>query len=409
MKNYLNFLRKHFLVLIVTLVIGFLGTFVLIETINQQRSYYESIITIDDINKFDDELLIDVDFLNDIKKTDKKYNNIDVEKMLNKKDFSYVIDENNIVIKTKCKYYDVFFIGSSNTVGTRAKTFIKDVVNKIADDKCQVTFKDNTNIVTLKNSLNSWIFSLYGLLITLLMELLISFIFLKFKKNNKNINFIYDNDEIFATCFHKKFWKLSAKSLIKVKDITTIAMLFALMLLSKLIPIPSGFGNLGLSFTYLFFAIISLIYGPIYGFIIGIFSDIIGYFMPNGGGGTFNLGYTLQAALSGFIYGICFYRTKVSFTKVLFSRFLINIFMNAIYGSFLFIFVAYYSDGMTLVNYLEHVKYYFLLLSLPKNILYLLPQSVLLYYVIKIINPLLARFKLIDQRLVPSSLELKSK
>ena len=181
MKNYLNFLRKHFLVLIITLVIGFLGTFVLIETINQQRSYYESIITIDDINKFDDELLIDVDFLNDIKKTDKKYNNIDVEKMLNKKDFSYVIDENNIVIKTKCKYYDVFFIGSSNTVGTRAKTFIKDVVNKIADDKCQVTFKDNTNIVTLKSSLNSWIFSLYGLLITLLMELLISFIFLKFK------------------------------------------------------------------------------------------------------------------------------------------------------------------------------------------------------------------------------------
>ena len=58
MKNYLNFLRKHFLVLIITLVIGFLGTFVLIETINQQRSYYESIITIDDINKFDDELLI---------------------------------------------------------------------------------------------------------------------------------------------------------------------------------------------------------------------------------------------------------------------------------------------------------------------------------------------------------------
>ena len=166
MKNYLNFLRKHFLVLIITLVIGFLGTFVLIETINQQRSYYESIITIDDINKFDD------DFLNDIKKTDKKYNNIDVEKMLNKKDFSYVIDENNIVIKTKCKYYDVFFIGSSNTVGTKAKTFIKDVVNKIADDKCQVTFKDNTNIVTLKNSFNSWIFSLYGLLITLFMVLL---------------------------------------------------------------------------------------------------------------------------------------------------------------------------------------------------------------------------------------------
>ena len=48
-----------------------------------------------------------------------------------------------------------------------------------------------------------------------------------------------------------------------------------------------------------------MIYGPIYGFVIGVFSDVIGFLLfPSEG--FFHLGYTLQAALTGFIYGIFF-------------------------------------------------------------------------------------------------------
>lgn len=401
MKKFGHFLRLHLVLLMVCLISGFLGSFVLVETINQQRSYYEAIVTIDDINNFDVSLLTDNTFLNSIKDSASKYENIDVDKMLDNHDFSYKVNENTITITTKYKYYDLFFLSSNNSVGTRAKTFIKDTVLQIANNKCEVSFQDSENIVTLKDNLNKWYFSLYGLIITLLCELFVSFLVFKFAKEKEQIVIEYDNETIFNNCFHKKYWNLALNSLKKVKDITTIAMLFALMLISKLLPLPSGFGNLGLSLTYLFFALIALIYGPVYGFVIGIFSDIIGYFMPNGGGGMFNLGYTLQAALSGFIYGICFYRTKVSFSKVLGARFLINIFMNAIYGSFLFIFVTYVNNdaSMTLAKYLSLVKSYFLLLALPKNILYLLPQSILLYYVIKVTSPLFVRFKLIDKKL----------
>ena len=204
---------------------------------------------------------------------------------------------------------------------------------------------------------------------------------------------------MFATCFHKKYWKLSINPFVKVRDITVIAMLFALMLASKMLPLPSGFCDLGISFTYLFFAIICMIYGPVYGFVVGVFSDIIGFFMPNGGG-IFNFGYTLQAALTGVIYGLFLFKTKITFTKVLTARIIVNFVMNVIYGSFLYIFVYYVDDTMTLTRYLELVKSYALLLSLPKNIIYLLPQSLLLYYVIKVTLPIFARYHLIDKDMV---------
>ncbi len=400
MKNYFHFLLQNIVRILIILCIAFLSSFIIADVINQKNAYYEAKFEVDDIQQFDTTLLVNENFLNEIKAqgTNEKYKNIDVEKMLKKGDFSYSVEGNIITIQTKFKYYDLFFLSSNNTIGTRAKMFIKDCVLTIASQRCTVTFFDPTNIVKLKNEINRWTVALFTSLATLIIELVIFFIL--FKKHQQIIDtssFSYDNETLFSSCFHKKYWKVAFQPISKVKEITTIAMLFALMLASKFIPIPSGFGNLGLSFTYLFFAIIALIYGPVYGFVIGIFSDIIGYFITNSGGGMFNLGYTLQAALSGMIYGLCFYKTRVSFSKVLLARFFVNIFMNAIYGSFLFIFVTYVQNdaSMTLSSYLEKVKYYALYLSLPKNVLYLLPQSLLLYYVIRAVLPILSRFHLI--------------
>mgnify|MGYP002557981999 CR=1 FL=1 len=402
MGNYFRYLWKHVVSLVIILCIGFLSSFIIGDLINQNQAYYEAKFEVDNIQEFNAELLINEDFLNEIKNNGEndKYKNIDIEKMLAKGDFSYFIEDNRITIQTKYKYYDLFFLSSNNTIGTRAKMFIKDSVSAIAFNRCEVTFLDSSNIVELKNEFNRWKFALFSSLGVLLVELLIGFILYKKNKNNeKEDAFQYDNMTLFSSCFHKEYWKFAFKPYRNVKEITTIAMLFSLMLASKFIPIPSGFGNLGLSFTYLFFAIIALIYGPIYGFVVGIFSDIIGFFLTSSGGGVFNFGYTLQAALSGMIYGLCFFKTKVTFSKVLFARFLINIFMNAIYGSFLFIFVTYFHNdsSMTFASYLEKVKYYALYLSLPKNVLYLLPQSILLYYVLQAVLPILSRFNLINK------------
>jgi ECF transporter S component (folate family) len=369
--------------------------------INRNNAYYQATCSIENIESIEHNKLVDSDFLNEIKDSgaNGKYQNIDVEKMLEKQHFSYTINGDVLTIKTMIKYYDDFFLKKTQTVETRAKMFIKDSILAISNGN-EVVFENPTNIIERHNYISKWFYSLLAILIGFVVEIFVSLILCKKAKENVD-EYVCDNVEVFSSCFYKAYWKESCKPLKKVKDITAIAMLFALMLACKFIPIPSGFGNLGLSFTYLFFSIIAMIYGPIYGVIIGIFSDLIG-FLIDSNGGAFNIGYTIQAALTGFIYGICFFRRRITFRHALFARVLVNLLMNVVLGSFLFVFVAYVNNDatMTFAKYLELVKSYMLLLELPKNLIYLLPQSLLLFFVLKSTLPVLKRYRLVPKEMI---------
>ena len=335
MKKYFKYLYTHIFTILTFLIVSFFSPIVIIDIINNNTAYYEASFSVSNIEEFNHELLLDEQFLNEIKNSASKYENINVEKMLEKGHLSYVIDSNNITITTKIKYYDNFFNSSSKTVGTRAKTFIKDSVLSIASDKVDVIFENEKDIVTKQNYIsNSLSIALITLASALVIELILSIIFFKLNLRYKKEKFIYNNETMFRHCFSKKYWKLSTKPLVKVKDMTMLAMLFALMMACKFVPIPSGFGNLGLGLTYLFFAITAMVYGPVYGFVVGVFSDIIGFFISDSSG-IFHLGYTLQAALTGFIYGLCFYKTRISFSKVFLSRLIVNLVINVLYVFFI--------------------------------------------------------------------------
>lgn len=400
MKKYFNYLKKHLSKLLIILFSCFLLSFFISDIYNKNESYYVANFTINDVDNFNTTLLNDKDFLETIKANGKdgKYDGTDVEKMLKHQGFTYYQEVNYISIKAKSKYFDTFFLSSINNVSSRCKMFIKDCVLTIADDKCEVIFLDE-NIVSLYNNINQWSISLISSFICLFLEITIFTILFLTKRNlKKDEIIIYDNITTFSSCFHINYWKKALKPINKVLDITILAMFFSLMIICKMIPLPSGFGNLGISFTYLFFSIISMIYGPVVGFIVGIFSDIIGHFFISNSAFAFNIGYTLQAALAGMIYGLFFYKTKVTFTKTLLARSIVNIVLNAIYGSFLYIYVMYFdSNSFDFNSYLEKVKYYMFYYSLPKNLIYLLPQSFLLYYVIKITSPILTRYKIIPK------------
>ena len=399
MKKYFKYLCNHYLSFLISLFVCFLLSFFTSDLINRNNAYYQATFSIENIEQVDHQKLVDVDFLNEIKESgaNDKYININVEKMLGKNHFSYTLDGNTITVTTKIKYYDDFFFKTTQKVETRAKMFIKDSALKIANGN-SITFNNPSAIIERHNYINRWIFALVVSITALIGEMIVS-LFL-YKKEEKE-KYVCDNIEIFSSCFHKTYWKHAIKPLTKVKDITTIAMLFALMLVCKFIPIPSGFGNLGLSFTYLFFAVIAMIYGPIYGAIVGIFSDIIG-FMIDSNGGVFNLGYTIQASITGFIYGVCFFRRRITFKHTLIARLLVNMLMNVVLGSFLYVFVAYVNTDatMTFAKYMELVKSYMVLFVLPKNLVYLLPQSLLLFFVLKTTLPVLKRYKLINKEMV---------
>lgn len=402
MKELSKYLFKKKWIILVSLLFSFCFGFFLGNIYNYNFSYYRCDFTITNIDNFQIDKLTDIDYLNKIKdsgyneKTQtNKYSNIDIEKMLKNRDFKVVLNEDkSITITTPYKYYDVFFVSSSKSLSSRAKTFIRDAVNNLANEEI-VTYKYGNDIITINNYVNKTIVGLCSLAIGGIIALSIC-ISLYFKKIENKDNFIYDNQNTYKSIFHKKYWIDSFNAIKKTKDLTIISLIFALILICKLIPIPSGFGDLGLSFTYLFIALIGVIYGPIYGFLIGTLSDTIGFFINSSG--FFFFGYTLQAALTGMIYGLLFYKTKINFSKVLVCRVIINLFMNVLLGSLCYT-IVFTKFSLFSKDFNDFLFSYITLLSLPKNIIYLLPQSLFLFYFIKLVSPILYSNHLINKNI----------
>ena len=391
MQSLFKYYYKKKWILIITLLFSFCLGFFLAKTYSYYNSYYQCDFSVENIKTFDFNRLNDETFLNEIKASGynektkvNKYENINVEKLIKNNDFKVIInDDNSISIKTPYKYYDVFFVLSSQKMSNRAKTFIKDALTKLSTDN-KVTYKYGSDIVIIKNDVNKSFSGLITMLIGLISAL--SIITILYYKKIEEKEFIYDNVNTYKSIFHKKYWKEALSSVKKTKDITIISLIFALMMVCKLIPLPSGFGDLGISFTYLFMALIGIIYGPFYGFLIGALSDTLGFFINSSG--FFFFGYTLQAALTGMLYGLFFYKTKINFSKVLICRLMVNILMNVVLGSICYtmVFTDFKWFGS---DFNKFLKSYITLLSLPKNIVYLLPQSLFLFYFIKLTSPIL--------------------
>ena len=198
---------------------------------------------------------------------------------------------------------------------------------------------------------------------------------------------IFDNETVFKTPFHKKYWVLSSKELKSVRKMVIMALLLALTLVSKLLVLPSGFGTLGFRFGLIFLSVAAMIGGPVPALLIGALSDILGFFLFESGSGPFNPIFTASAMLSCFIYGLCFYRTNISFTKCLIARIFVNFICNFIIEGF----------GQIIVyNYKFSWLY---LTSLPKQVAYLIPQSIIIFIVLITVAPIAADTNFIDEKI----------
>ena len=367
--------RNKFILLFIILCSFALGA-VIAQSYNQVNEQYDisfkSEKSLEELNN-----IITIDNLNQIKEIDlqngkDRFVNIDVNKLINNKDIKIIQENEDYHLLTKSRYYDNFFFSSNKTVSTRAKTFIKELL---------VTFDDSVsfnydNIYLTRNSANIYLVgSITSLVLTIsyLIYLII---------NNKILygQILTADKEKEITIFSKNYWQNALTAFSKTKNIVTIAMLFALMMISKLFSIPTGFADLRISFTYVFFALICMLYGPIAGLVIGLFSDTLGFLIfPNGT--SFFFPYTIQAMLSGFIYGLCLYKKEAKLENVFFARLLINMIMNVLWGSLCFGWLYNYDLATT--------STYMLMYSLPKNLIWLIPQVLVLYITLKACKPII--------------------
>jgi len=134
----------------------------------------------------------------------------------------------------------------------------------------------------------------------------------------------------------------SAKQIRHVRSLTGGAMLIALNLILNFWRIViSAF--LEISFAFLALAVAGALYGPVMAGIIGAIADILGFIIRPSGTGFFP-GFTLNDFVAGFIFGVFFYKKKVTLKRticamlvysVVIELILTPIWLNIMYGSVL--------------------------------------------------------------------------
>lgn len=123
----------------------------------------------------------------------------------------------------------------------------------------------------------------------------------------------------------KEYWKNAAKELKSTRAITGAA-LFAAM--SPILAMCSIQINqfLTIGFTSLTHAMTGYFFGPLVACMAGGIADIIKYLLKPDG--PFFPGFTLNEMLVGFIYGLFFYKRKISLPKCISARLIVTIGIN---------------------------------------------------------------------------------
>jgi ECF transporter S component (folate family) len=126
----------------------------------------------------------------------------------------------------------------------------------------------------------------------------------------------------------RKFMLLFTSSMNELKNVSAISvagMLVAIGVVLSFVKIVLS-PVLEISFSFLPLAAGGLLYGPVVGGVMGILTDVLGYFVrPNG---PFFPGFTLNALISGVLYGLFLYKKPVTWTRVIIVSALIAVFIN---------------------------------------------------------------------------------
>lgn len=316
--------------------------------------------------------------------------------------FSYV-DEVKLYNSTSISYYEDYAVIKTQKRNfnswQQARRFLRKIVEEADSDALfknpKGIFVKDDNAKDIKDSIliltegkKEYLYFLLGMLIGCLLVSLVlgvSSIWLK-EEIIDRVN--YDNQNIYRSPLHLSYFKASFKELKNVKSLVTISILFALMMCSKFISLPSGFGNLGIGISYLIFSVIAMLYGPLAGLLAGFLSDNIGFLIKPSG--LYFPGYTLSAMIAGLAYALCLYKTKITFMKCLFSRIIVNLLVNTLLGSYWWWLI----NDKTI-----SFKAYLLTAELPKNLVYLFPQSILMFLLIKFLSKPLKSMGLLHEEI----------
>lgn len=163
----------------------------------------------------------------------------------------------------------------------------------------------------------------------------------------------------------------SVKHIKNVRTIVICGLLIALNCVLSIYSLNIG-GYLKLSFGFVTLPAVSLLFGPITGCIVGFVQDIFSYIVrPTG---AFMPIFSIISATSGLIYGMFFYRKKVTFLRTLIMNLVIVTVINILFNS------------IAMAPLMSKAIVAYLPARIVKNLIVWPIESVILYYFLKAVR-----------------------
>lgn len=157
---------------------------------------------------------------------------------------------------------------------------------------------------------------------------------------------------------------------LRTKQLTMLGILIALQLVISRFSL--GTATVKVGFTFLIVGIIAKWYGPAWGMLVAIFTDVIGSLI-NGYG--YFWGFTLSAVLGAAIYGFSFYKQQtISWLRVIITVSIVLVVVNVILNTLWVAMIGNIHNSGTIISLLW--------IRIIKQIIFLPIQSILLYFLL---------------------------
>ena len=185
---------------------------------------------------------------------------------------------------------------------------------------------------------------------------------------------------LYRTPCSPAYWHEANLAMKCLKLLVFAALMIAVTRALSLIPgIPIW--HTKLTWGFLARSVCAMVCGPVLGLAFGFVEDILGFVLQPTG--DFFPGYTLSTMAGVLVYALFFFRRRITVLNLFLANLVVNVAVNALMGSV----------WSTMVR--GGVYWGWFLPSLGKNLLTLLPKTLVLYVLFQALLPILQRMNLI--------------
>ena len=189
----------------------------------------------------------------------------------------------------------------------------------------------------------------------------------------------------------KAYWRDAAANLKDVRMVALAAMIVALRAVCKMLEIPLAPG-LNINVAGLFNSVGAMVYGPVVGVVGAMVSDPLGYLLhPDG---PYFLPFMLTDMSSSFIFGLLFWRQKLTVGRTMTAKFTVNMVSNILLTSVImkwYYLVFYGVEKAQAYNIIN-------LTRIVKNLVMFPIEAILITVVLGALSPALYRLRLLPDK-----------